>query len=105
MYGKINFNAILGTFCWVLQKYRENIQKYKLQMNLNTAELEFVVQSSKRYMKSENWFSEMQSKLEEEIVRNVKKKKNQVLTRMKSSYDVLNVWLWIWENEVQSCCC
>ncbi len=31
----------------------------------------FVVRSSKRYAKSENWFSQMQSKLVGEIVRNI----------------------------------
>ncbi len=34
----------------------------------------FVIRSSKRYTKLENWYSQMQLKLVEEIVRNIKKK-------------------------------
>ncbi len=34
----------------------------------------YAMRYSKRYTKSETWFSQMQSKLAEEIVRNIKKK-------------------------------
>ncbi len=43
------------------------------------------MQYSKRYPKSENWFSQMRWKLVEEIVRNIKKK---------SSIDACEVELW-----------
>ncbi len=36
----------------------------------------------------------MQLKLEEEIIRNIKKKKISQLMHVKLSYDVLNLWLW-----------
>ncbi len=40
----------------------------------------------------ENWFSQMQSKLVEKIARNIFKNLNQFM-RVKSSYDVLSLWL------------
>ncbi len=62
--------------------------------------------STKRYTKPENWFFQMQLKLEEEIVRNIKKKKkSNQLMHVKSSYDILNLWKWnsyFWENELHA---